>query len=131
MGEVARERLALRDAYVVALDAYRREAWEAAHAVSRAALPLLPAICQARYSTGASLSFALLRLAPTGTVFGRWRRSSRGARHRLLAGHRSRCDGGRLDPAVGWLDRFTDRSPISSSEALSSIAAGARRLAKI
>jgi class 3 adenylate cyclase len=41
-GEVAPERLALRDAYVEALEAYRREAWEKAHAGFQDCLTIVP-----------------------------------------------------------------------------------------
>jgi hypothetical protein len=41
-GEVARERLALRDAYVEALDAYRRRDWEKALAGFEACLAIVP-----------------------------------------------------------------------------------------
>jgi adenylate cyclase len=41
-GEVARERLALRDAYVEALDAYRRQAWEEARAGFEGCLAIAP-----------------------------------------------------------------------------------------
>lgn len=41
-GEVARERLALRDAYVEALDAYRAEAWEEARAGFEGCLAITP-----------------------------------------------------------------------------------------
>src|SRR5207237_8755018 len=41
-GEVARERLALRDAYVEALDAYRRKAWETALAGFEDSLAIVP-----------------------------------------------------------------------------------------
>ena len=41
-GEVAREQLALRDAYVEALDAYRRRAWEKARAGFESCLAIAP-----------------------------------------------------------------------------------------
>jgi adenylate cyclase len=41
-GEVARERLALRDAYVEALDAYRRKEWEKAFAGFEDCLAIIP-----------------------------------------------------------------------------------------
>jgi adenylate cyclase len=41
-GEVAGERLALRDAYVVALDAYRRKAWDEARAGFEGCLAIAP-----------------------------------------------------------------------------------------
>jgi adenylate cyclase len=41
-GEVARERLALRDAYVEALDAYRRKDWERALAGFEDCLAMVP-----------------------------------------------------------------------------------------
>jgi len=41
-GEVARERLALRDAYVEALDAYRHQAWEEARAGFEGCLAIAP-----------------------------------------------------------------------------------------
>src|ERR1700730_18123224 len=41
-GEVAPERLALRDAFVEALDAYRSEAWEKAHAGFEECLAISP-----------------------------------------------------------------------------------------
>jgi adenylate cyclase len=41
-GEVARERLALRDAYVEALDAYRRKEWEKAIAGFEDCLAIVP-----------------------------------------------------------------------------------------
>jgi class 3 adenylate cyclase len=41
-GEVAHDRLALRDAYVAALDAYRREAWEEARAGFEGCLAIAP-----------------------------------------------------------------------------------------
>jgi adenylate cyclase len=41
-GEVARERLALRDAYVEALDAYRRKDWEKALAGFEDCLAIVP-----------------------------------------------------------------------------------------
>jgi hypothetical protein len=41
-GEVACERLALRDAYVEALDAYRRKSWERARAGFEQCLDIVP-----------------------------------------------------------------------------------------
>ena len=59
-GEVASERLALRDAYVEALDAYRRKAWEEARIGFEACLAIDPATRRARCFSAASLSFAPL-----------------------------------------------------------------------
>jgi hypothetical protein len=41
-GEVGRERLALRDAYVEALDAYRHQDWEKARAAFENCLTIMP-----------------------------------------------------------------------------------------
>jgi hypothetical protein len=48
-GEVSRELLALRDAYIEALDAYRRKEWEKALARFEDCLAIVPCTCRASY----------------------------------------------------------------------------------
>lgn len=69
-GEVARERLELRDAFAGALEAYRGGAWGRRGSVSKPASLLCLATGRARFSS-IGLCSALPRQAPTGTASGR------------------------------------------------------------
>ena len=63
-GAVASERLALRDAYVEALDAYRREAWEEARIGFEACLAIHPCDPPSKVFLG---RIALFRATSPGT----------------------------------------------------------------
>jgi hypothetical protein len=67
-GEVARERLALRDAYVEALDAIDARIGRRRLLGSRIASPLSHATRRASYSSNASLSSALPPHVPSGAL---------------------------------------------------------------
>ncbi len=69
-GEVARERLALRDAYVEALDAYRRRDWEKALAGFEACLAIVPCDAPSKLFLGRIARFRVT--APCAEWSGVW-----------------------------------------------------------
>lgn len=69
-GEVARERLALRDAYVEALDAYRRRDWEKALAGFEACLAIVPCDAPSKLFLGRIARFRVT--APCAEWNGVW-----------------------------------------------------------
>jgi class 3 adenylate cyclase len=69
-GEVARERLALRDTYVEALDAYRRQAWGEARAGFEGCLAIAPCDAPSKVFLGRIAQFGAT--APCGDWNGIW-----------------------------------------------------------
>jgi class 3 adenylate cyclase len=75
-GEVAGERLALRDAYVGALSAYRRKAWDEARAGFENCLAIAPDDGPSKVFLKRIAQFCAAAPAPNGMACGRWWRSS-------------------------------------------------------
>jgi adenylate cyclase len=80
-GEVARERLPLRDAYVETLDAYRRKDWEKALAGFEDCLAIVPCDAPSKLFLERRSVSRHRPYLPSGMASGRWWRS----RHRGAA----------------------------------------------